>query len=61
MTLDFIDARSLVTLVSFITFLGIVWWAYGARPKSSFDEAANLPFADEPSDSDSQLTEKRHG
>ena len=61
MALELIDARSLVTLASFISFIGIVWWAYGARPKSSFDEAANLPFADDPSDSDSAHMEKRHG
>jgi cytochrome c oxidase cbb3-type subunit 4 len=30
-----------------ILFLGIVYWAYSKRRKKSFDEAANLPFADE--------------
>ena len=59
MAIEFIDARSLVTVASFITFIGIVWWAYSARRKSSFDEAANLPFADD--ESDSADTEKRHG
>jgi cytochrome c oxidase cbb3-type subunit 4 len=42
------DARSLVTVLSFLTFLGIVWWAYGAHRQTDFDAAANLPFDDEP-------------
>lgn len=30
-----------------LTFLGIVWWAYGVKSnKQRFEEAANLPFAD---------------
>jgi cytochrome c oxidase cbb3-type subunit IV len=41
------DARSLITLVSFISFLGIVWWAYGARRKTGFEEAAMLPLTEE--------------
>lgn len=41
------DARSLVTVLSFLTFLGIVWWAYIAHRRTDFDAAANLPFADE--------------
>ena len=39
--------RSLVTALSLVAFVGIVWWAYSARRKQSFDEAANLPFADD--------------
>lgn len=46
--MDMNDARSLVTLVSLGTFIGVVWWAYGVKGnKKRFDEAANLPFADE--------------
>ena len=41
------DLRSIVTVVSMLTFLGIVWWAYGVKGnKQRFEEAANLPFAD---------------
>ena len=39
--------RSIITLVSFLAFLGIVWWAWGRGRRARFDEAANLPFADE--------------
>ena len=41
------DARSVMTLVSLLTFIGIVYWAFVAHRKQDFDEAAMLPFADE--------------
>jgi cytochrome c oxidase cbb3-type subunit IV len=40
------DLRTIVTSLSFVVFIAIVWWAYGARQKQRFEEAANLPFAD---------------
>ena len=46
--MDINDLRSLVTVVSFITFLCIIAWAYGLKSnKQRFAEAANLPFADD--------------
>lgn len=49
--MDINDLRSLVTVVFLVTFLGIVWWAYGLKAnKKRFEEAANLPFADEEAD-----------
>ncbi len=39
--------RSIVTVVSLVAFLGIVAWAWSRRNRARFDEAANLPFADE--------------
>ena len=49
--MDINDLRSLVTVVFLLTFLGIVWWAYGLKGnKKRFEEAANLPFADEEAD-----------
>lgn len=49
--MDFIafitDMRSAVTVVSMATFIGIVIWAYSAKRKTDFDEAAQLPFAEE--------------
>lgn len=41
------DARSIITVISMLTFIGIVAWAYSAQRKTDFEEAANLPFADE--------------
>jgi cytochrome c oxidase cbb3-type subunit 4 len=49
--MDINDLRSIMTVVSLLTFLGIVWWAYGVKGnKQRFEEAAQLPFADEPAD-----------
>ena len=39
--------RSIVTVVSLVTFLGIVVWAWSNRHRDRFDEAANLPFDEE--------------
>ena len=40
-------AGSIFTVVVFVCFIGVVWWAFSGRNKKRFDEAANLPFADE--------------
>ena len=45
--MDINDLRSIVTLVSLLTFLGIVAWAWSRRNRERFDEAARLPFQDE--------------
>lgn len=45
--MDINDFRSLQTVLAFIAFIGIVLWAYSKRRKKSFDDAANLPFADD--------------
>ena len=44
MELDINTLRSLATVTSFITFIGIVWWAYSRRIAADFEEAAKLPF-----------------
>ena len=41
----FSEIQSFWTVIAFITFIGIVIWAYSKRRRKSFDEAANLPFA----------------
>ncbi len=41
--------RGLMTIFWMAAFIGIVWWAWHPRTKARFDEAANLPFADEQS------------
>ena len=45
--MDINDLRSIMTVLSFATFIGIIWWAYGKGSKKGFDEAANLPFVDD--------------
>jgi len=48
--------QSIWSIVVMITFLGIVAWAYSGKRKSDFDEAARLPFEDNPSE-DSPITD----
>ena len=38
---------SIFTVIVFVSFIGIVLWAFSSRNKKNFDEAANLVFADE--------------
>lgn len=45
--MDANDLRVIITVILFVSFLGIVLWAYSSRQKTRFDEAANLPFADD--------------
>jgi len=45
--MDFGIIHSIYTVVVFISFIGIVIWAYSKKRKSRFDEAANSIFADE--------------
>ena len=45
--MDINDLRSIVTVVSLLTFLAIVVWAWSRRNQAGFDEAARLPFQDE--------------
>lgn len=45
--MDINDLRGLSTLFLMISFIGLCIWAYSGKRKPHFDEAANLPFADE--------------
>ena len=45
--MDINTLRGLATVVVMVTFLGICVWAFSSRRKKDFDEAANLPFADD--------------
>jgi len=36
-----------MTAVSFLTFLGILWWTFIHHKDQDFHAAAQLPFADE--------------
>lgn len=37
---------SIVTVVFFITFIGIIWWAYGSSRKERFEQDGLIPFED---------------
>ena len=45
--MDIHDIQGIFTGLMMVTFLGVVWWAYSKKTQKRFNEAANLPFADE--------------
>ncbi|MCP1267156.1 MAG: cbb3-type cytochrome oxidase subunit 3 [Aeromonas hydrophila] len=45
--MDYGTFRGLYTLLLMAIMIGIIVWAYSKRRKTSFDEAANLVFADD--------------
>jgi len=47
MNMDSILIGSIVTVVFFITFGGIFYWAWSDRRKQDFEAAANLPFEED--------------
>ena len=42
--MDVTTVHSIATVISFLTFLGIVFWTYSGARKKRFDAAALLPF-----------------
>ena len=44
MSFDINTLRAMATVLSFMTFIGIVVWAYSRRNATDFEEAARLPF-----------------
>jgi cytochrome c oxidase cbb3-type subunit 4 len=45
--MDINTVRTLVTVLAFVTFLGIVWWAYGPSRKQRFEADARMVFDEE--------------
>ncbi len=43
----FDSASSIMTLASFVTYLGILLWTFALRSNADFADQAALPFADE--------------
>jgi cytochrome c oxidase cbb3-type subunit 4 len=41
---------SVLTVVFFVLFIAIVWWAYSRNNKEKFEDAARLPFQEEAGD-----------
>lgn len=40
--------RGVLTLILLLAFVGLVIWAWSARRKQDFEQAARLPLDDEP-------------
>lgn len=45
--MDINTLRIVVTVASFVIFVGILAWAWKRRNTSDFKDAANLPFEEE--------------
>ncbi len=45
--MDLETLRGISTVLIFVAFVGLCCWAYSGKRKKEFNEAANLPFADE--------------
>lgn len=45
--MDINDFRAAFTVIMFVMFIGIVFWAWSNKRRGAFTEAANLPL-DEP-------------
>ena len=43
----FDSASSIMTVISFVTFIGILLWTFALRSNADFATQAALPFADE--------------
>ena len=45
--MDVNDLRAVSTLIMFLAFIGIVWFALSRHRRAGFDEAAQVPFLDD--------------
>ena len=45
--MDLNTFRMLVTVATFVTFVGIVAWAYSGRRKQDYEEAARMALDDD--------------
>ena len=59
--MDINDLRGLSTAFLMVAFIGLCIWAYSSKRKKSFDEAANLPFADEELNHETLQEDVRNG
>jgi cytochrome c oxidase cbb3-type subunit 4 len=48
--MDIGTVRGLITLLLLLAFIGLVFWAYSKRRKADFEEMAQLPFREYPTE-----------
>lgn len=46
--MDINTLRGFSSVLMLLAFAGICWWAFSPKRRKQFEEAANLPFEDEP-------------
>ncbi len=44
--------RGVITAFVMLAFIGMLFWAYSKRRKADFDELAQMPFREFPSDNE---------
>lgn len=49
---------SIFTVVVFVVFIGVIWWAFNSRNKQKYDEAAASIISDDDINDDDQLSKK---
>ena len=49
--MDINDVRALMTVLTFVAFVAIVFWAWSGRRRADFDAAARMVLDDDVSDS----------
>jgi cytochrome c oxidase cbb3-type subunit 4 len=59
--MNFSLMHSIWTVLLFVLFIGIIVWAWSAKRKRGFDEAARLPLEDEDSAPARPTGGKQHG
>lgn len=59
--MDINDLRGLTTLFLMISFIGLCIWAYSKKRRKAFDEAAQLPFADDKLNQRTMEEERNNG
>jgi cytochrome c oxidase cbb3-type subunit IV len=52
--MDINTLRGIATVLALIAFVAVWIWAWSGKRKRAFDEAANLPFADDNIDRNSK-------
>ncbi len=60
MAVDINTLRSVATVLVAIAFFAVCWWAFSPSRRKQFDEAAQLPFADEVEKSHSSADETKN-
>ncbi len=58
--MDINDFRAWHTIIMLVVFIAIIVWAFSKKRKSSFNEAANLPFADDDQNEATLKKENNH-
>ncbi|HWA12962.1 MAG TPA: cbb3-type cytochrome c oxidase subunit 3 [Burkholderiales bacterium] len=44
------ELRTAVTVAAFLTFLGIIAWAYSGRRRNHYEQAARMALEDDPAE-----------